>query len=321
MNSALVGTLAVVSIASAVPLIAQQQRTASRPPAVQVGVRVQPETVTVGDRFTVLVRVRAPAGAAIDFPAGPDSGAAVELATPVQFSQLQSDTLSTQQTAGYRLAAWDIGAQPLRLGAVVVRVGGSERRVPLGATAVFVRSVLPADTALHVPKPARPAITWAWPKWLLWLLAALAAALALLLAWWAWRTFRKKRTAALPPFEFAEREFDRIEAMQLPERDEGARHVALMTDVMRFYFAARLEDVHVSHTGREILTVIRSSAAARWDPALFARAERLLARAELAKFAAARIPGDEARMLGGEARALVHETERRLTAPEERAAA
>jgi hypothetical protein len=316
----IVRSLAVLSVVSAAPLVAQQQRVAGQTQTVQVGVRVQPETVTVGDRFTALVRVRAPAGATIDFPAGPDSGATVELSTPVQFSQPQSDSVWIQQTAGYRLAAWDIGSQPVRLGDVVVRVAGSERRVPLRA-AVFVRSVLPADTALHVPKPARPAITWAWPKWLLWLLAALAAALALLLAWWVWRAFRKKRAAALPPFEVAEREFNRVEALQLPERDEGARHVALMTDVMRFYLAARLDDVHVSHTGREMLSTMRFSGAGRWDPALFPRAERLLARAELAKFAAARIPGEEARVLGGEARALVHETERRLTAPEERAAA
>lgn len=317
MISALARTFALAVVASAAPLIAQQSPTAGRAPIVQVGVRVQPETVTVGDRFTVLVRIRAPAGAAIDFPVGPDTGAAVELSTPVQFSELQSDSLWTRQTAGYRLAAWDIGSQPLRLGDVLVRIGGSERRVPLRA-AVFVRSVLPADTTLHVPKPPRPAITWAWPKWLLWLLAA---ALALLLAWWLWRAFRRKRVAALPPFEVAEREFNRIEAMQLPERDEGARHTALMTDVMRFYLAARLDDVYVSHTGREMLSAIRSTGAARWDPAIFARAERLLARADLAKFAAVRIPGEEARMLGGEARALVQETERRLTAPEERAAA
>jgi hypothetical protein len=312
-------SLALLSIVVATPVIGQQ-RAPSLPPTVQVGIRVRPETVTVGDRFTALVRVRAPAGATIDFPAGPDSGATVELSAPVQFNPPQSDSVWTQQTAGYRLAAWDVDSQPIMLGDVVVRVGGSERRAPLRAV-VFVRSVLPADTTLHVPKAARPEITWAWPKWLLWLLAALLAALALLLAWWLWRVLKRKRMAALPPFEIAEREFNRIEAMQLPERDEGARHVALMTDVMRYYLAARLENVRASHTSRELLAAIRSSAESRWDPALVARADRLLVRADLAKFAAAHIGGDEARTVGAEARALVHETERRLTAPEERAAA
>ena len=44
---------------------------------VRFGVTVQPESVTVGDPFVVRVRVTAPAGATIAFPAGPDSAAAV----------------------------------------------------------------------------------------------------------------------------------------------------------------------------------------------------------------------------------------------------
>lgn len=286
----------------------------SDPRAVQLGVRVQPDTVTVGDRFTVFVRVRAPAGATIAFPAGPDSGT-VELVTTAAFTEPRVDSLWVEQTAGYRLAAWDVDSQPLPFADVVVRAGTVERRVPFGARSIFVRSVLPADTTLHVPKPAREMFSFGIPRWLLWLLAALLALLLALLAWWLWRKLRR-REQQLPPFERAQREFDRIEAMHLPEHDEGARHVALMTDVLREYLAARVAEASASQTSWELLRAMQSADPGRWDAAVQARAERLFARADLAKFAAARIPPDEARAAGAEARALVADTERRIAASE-----
>lgn len=309
------------------PGVATQQQPAPRPAplplsdprAIQLGVRVQPDTVTVGDRFTVFVRVRAPAGATIAFPAGPDSGT-VELVTNAAFTEPRVDSLWVEQTAGYRLAAWDVDSQPLPFPDVVVRSGSLERQVPFGARSIFVRSVLPADTTLHVPKPAREMFAFGIPRWLLWLLAALLALLLALLAWWLWRKLRR-REQQLPPFEHAEREFARIEALQLPEHDQGARHVALMTDVLREYLAARISEARASQTSWELLRAMRSADAGGWDAPMQSRAEKLFARADLAKFAAARIPPDEARTLGAEARALVGETERRITTPEEQSSA
>jgi len=46
--------------------------------SVQLGVRVQPETVTVGEPFRVIVRVRAQRGARIEFPLGPDTTGPVQ---------------------------------------------------------------------------------------------------------------------------------------------------------------------------------------------------------------------------------------------------
>lgn len=317
-------------LAAVQPGVAQQPGTAAQqrqpprpqplpltdPRAVQLGVRIQPDTVTVGDRFTVFVRVRAPAGATIAFPAGPDSGT-VELVTNAAFTEPRVDSLWVEQTAGYRLAAWDVDSQPLPFPNVVVRSGSVERQIPLGARSIFVRSVLPADTTLHVPKPAREMFAFGIPRWLLWLLAVLLALLLALFAWWLWRKLRR-REQQLPPFEHAEREFARIEALRLPEHDEGARHVALMTDVLREYLAARIPEASASQTSWELLRAMRAAETGGWDAPMQARAEKLFARADLAKFAAARIPPDEARALGAEARALVGETERRITAPEEK---
>lgn len=288
----------------------------SDPGAVRLGVRVLPDTVTVGDRFTVFVRLRVPAGATIAFPAGPDSGT-VELVTTAAFTEPQGDTLWMEQTAGYRLAAWDVDSQPLPFPNIVVRAGDVERQVPLGELSIFVRSVLPADTTLHVPKPARALFTFGFPRWLLWLLAVLLALLLALFAWWLWRKVRR-REQLLPPFERAEREFDRIEALQLPEHEQGALHVALMTDVLREYLAARVDGASASQTSWELLRAMRAVGPEGWDSPMQARAEKLFAQADLAKFAAARIPPDDARTLGAEARALVAETERRIIAANDR---
>jgi hypothetical protein len=316
----------VIALLLATLLVAQTQtqtpaqrpgQPAPRPLDVRIGTRVEPETVTVGDRFTLWVRVRTNAGATLQFPAGPDTLGAAELVTEPAISSPRGDTIWVEQIAAYRMAAWDIGVQPLRFSDVLVRRGDDERAAPLGGLTIFVRSVLPADTTLHVPKPPRPAFVFVFPWWLLWLLLAVLAAL---LAWWLWRRFRR-REHQLPPFERAEREFARIEAMGLPDREQGARHVALMTDVAREYLVARLEPVLASHTSTELLAAAREAPGARWDPSVHARAERLLARADLAKFAALHVAPEEARTLGGEARSLVAETERRVTAPEEKAAA
>ena len=59
---------------------AQVQQQAQEP--VQIGVGVRPDTVTVGEHFLMTVRVRAPKGAEIGFPVGPDSGAAVDAGDP-----------------------------------------------------------------------------------------------------------------------------------------------------------------------------------------------------------------------------------------------
>src|SRR5262245_18003726 len=116
---------------------------------VQMGYSIEPDTVTVGDPFRLTVRLRAPLGATVEFPAGLDSGAAVEALDPRQ-EQQGPDTTALEISGIWRLAAWDTGDQPIRLRDVVVRHDGRERRIPLSALTVHVRSVLPADSAQRV---------------------------------------------------------------------------------------------------------------------------------------------------------------------------
>ena len=277
---------------------------AQQPLAVQRGVSVRPDTVTIGEPFRVHLRIRASSGATIAFPDGPDTLAAVEALDPRVVSEADIPD-AVEQTAIYRLAAWDVGSQPLRLGDVTVRRGGDVRSIPLGELSVFVRSVLPADSAQRVPKPARDLLLDGFPWWLLWLALLLAAALTGLGLWWWYRRRRTRHTVRIDPFAHAEREFRRIEALGLLEAGERGRFIALMVEVLREYLAARFPVVApVSLTSSELLVAARELRAVP-----LARLAVLLEEADLIKFARHSISPEHARELGREARQLVRETE------------
>lgn len=285
---------------------APQRQAPPGPLPVQMGYSITPDTVTVGDPFRVIVRVRAPLGAAIEFPAAPDSGAAVEALDPRQLRQ-GPDTVALDVSATFRLAAWDTGEQPLRLGDVVVRAEGRERRIPLGALTVHVRSVLPPDTSQHVPKPQRAIFEFGRPWWH-WLLAILAAlGIIGLLFWWWWRRRRRRGASVEDPFAEAEAEFERVERLGLVEAGERGRHVALMVEVLRTYLARRVPVASSALTTSELLIAVRDHP---WVPAN--RLALLLAEADLVKFARRATTAERARELGAEARGIVrgvHEAE------------
>jgi len=272
---------------------------------VQLGAKITPDTVTVGQRFIVLLKVRAPVGATISFPVEVDTAGASAtspqiIGTPLVDSV--ADATGTTRTAAYRFAAWDVGPQRLGLGSIAVVVQGKTEYVSLASQSVFVRSVLPADTTKRQPKPPRQPIVLTPFNWWPWL-ALLAAILLALLLWWLWRVWRRRRNRPLPPFETAEREFARVEALKLIETGEPERHVAMMTDVLRDYLAARVAGVQRSQTTPELLT-----AAAPVHPYAGGLAN-LLSQADLVKFARQRMGAGDAQALGGQARTIVRQIE------------
>ena len=288
-------------------LLALQQRPAQATPAqrgqaaaqVQMGYTIEPETVTVGDPFRLTVRVHAPRGASITFPTGPDSGAAVEALDPRQERQ-GSDTTVLDVTATWRVAAWDTGDLPLRFGDVVVKLDNRERRVPLSALTIHVKSVLPADTAQRVPKPQRALFEFGLPWWY-WLLAALAAIGLIGLFWWWWRRRRKRQQGEVDdPFADAEGEFERVERLGLVEAGERGRYVALMVEILRTYLSRSIADAHPSLTTNELLITVRDN---RFVPVN--RLALVLADADLVKFARRATTAERARELGTEARGIV----------------
>lgn len=268
---------------------------------VQAGATVDRDSVTVGDVVTLMVRVRAPRGATVNFPSAVDSLGPVQSLEPPTVRD-GSDTLDyTDRVATYRLAAWDVGTLPIHLGEVLVQTDDDERRVQLTLPSLIVRSVLPADTTLRVPKPARPLLPVRAPiPWWWWLLAALAIVGIGLGIWW----WRRRRRGALPPpgdpYGDAEHEFDRIEKLRLADAGEPGRHAALMTDVLRHYLAARVEQASLALTSAEMLAAVRGVPGVPYDGL-----QRLFAAVDPIKFARAPVTPSEARKLGNEARDIV----------------
>lgn len=279
------------------------------------GVKTSTDTVRIGDPFTVAIRVRAPAGAQIEFPAGPDSTSAVQLIDP-RTVRTVSDSGAIDLTATYRLAAWDVGRQPIELGEVIVTGVGPDRRIAVEPQSVFVRSVLPADSALRIPKPARPIIDQSLPHWWLWAAIAAAAALLLVALGWWWRRRRRNKPKPLEnPLVVAEREFTRIEALRLPEAGESGRHVALMTDVLRDYLAARFAAAPLSLTTSELTRALH-----REPTVPLERLSHLLDEVDLIKFARRPVPRDRAVELGREARLITRAVDAAIVARDAAAA-
>ena len=213
--------------------------------------------------------------------------------------------------------AWDVGIQPLRLPDVRVSFQGQERHPALGGASVFVKSVLPADTSLRVPKPARPLIVLPVFNWLRWL-ALLAALIAIALAWWAWRRYRNRPKPPIDPYVRAQQEFAKVEARRLIESGEPEEHVAAMVDVAREYLAARVPGVRRSDTTTELLRTMQPRSGIEDE------LPRLLALADMVKFARAEVVEQEAREAGTKVRSIVDHVEARLnpaSEPAKRAAA
>jgi hypothetical protein len=280
------------------------QAPAQGAPRVQVGIVVRPDTVTVGDPFVVAVEIRAPAGARVEFPVGPDSASAIQALDPRTVRSTPAAG-SLTQIATYRMVAWDIGDRPLGLSDATVIIGGVRTAVPITGTLVHVRSVLPADTTLRVPKPARPPFDMPLPWWRFWWVLALLALAALL--FWLWWRRRRRGTpdeSNVDAFAYAEREFARVEAMGLLEAGERGRFVALMVEVLRDYLARGVEGALPSLTSTELLQAVRSKREVPID-----RLAPVLSESDMIKCARRPVTTERAREIAGQARAIARDVE------------
>ena len=301
-------------------------RAARNPPAtlpVQMGYRVNPDTVLIAQPFNLFIKVLAPKGVRFEFPLGPDTTTQNGV-RPIELrGEKIVSMLGDTAVALYHLVAWDIGTQPLRFPDVRVTFEGQERRPPLGAASVFVKSVLPADTSLRIPKPARPLIVLPVINWLLWL-GLLAAAIAAVLLWWAWRRYRNRPRPPLDPYVRAQQEFARIAARRLLEDGKSEEYFAAMVDVAREYLVARIPGIRRSDTSSELVRAMKPREGVE------AELPRLLEEADLVKFARAETAREEATEAGLTLRAVVDHVEarvnpesevaKRLVAAKERAA-
>lgn len=275
----------------------------------QGGITITPDTVRVGDPFTVSIRVRATLGATIVFPAAPDSAGAVEPLDPVQIGTT-ADSAGVDQTASYRLAAWRVGTFQIPFADVLVRQDIGNRRVEVSGVVVHVVSVLPADTAGIEPKPPRAVFTFGLPWWV-WALAAAVAIAILSLIIWLWRRRRSAPVMHEAPYAIAQREFQRVEGLGLLAAGERARHVSLMVEVLRDYLASVVAGASVAQTSNELAGAMR-----RANVGVSARSAALLSEVDLVKFARRPVTAERATALGREAQAIAAAVNAALTAVE-----
>ena len=298
--------VALLALCSFAPRAARAQSAAQQAAIdaaipVQAGATIDHDSVTVGDVITLAVRVHAPLGAAVNFPTGLDSLGPVQSMEPPVVRNGADSASAADRIALYRIAAWDVGPLPIRLGDVLVQTDDGERRITLTLPTLFVRTVLPADTTLRIPKPARDPIEPRLPTaWWMWALAALAV-LLLGLGWWWWS--RRRRQSDAPtgdPYADAEHAFARIERLGLVQAGEPGRHAALMTDVLRRYLASRVTGASLALTSQELLAAVRGA-----PTVPYVRLDALLAIVDPVKFARAPLTAADARAVGEEAHAIV----------------
>lgn len=241
---------------------------------------IAPDTVTVGDHFRVLVRVQAPEGASVVFPP-------FNLVEPVEAAdsvRIRRDSTGAW-TATYTLAAWItsdslVAAIPFR----VRNADGSTRDLRVRVELPHVRSVLPPDSTLHIPKPAKAVIPIAAlaPTPRGWLIPAVLLGLVLVgIVWLALRRRISFAAAMIDPRSAALAELAEIEQEGLLARGEVYEYHVRTSRVLREYLAlAAGVGEHLSST--EAVQAVRARAA---EPAEVGALERLLRDADRVKFA------------------------------------
>lgn len=280
--------------------LAALQRAAAQGDARQalVTVSVDPETVTVGQRFAVKVRVRAPKVAMVSFPDVPAAAEGVDPVDPRAVDEgPPGDVLD--RTATYTFAAWDVGVRAPKLDPVTVSVAGREQKYALGPASVVVRSLLPHDTTKYVPRDARDPIPLPGRLWEYVVLAVLAAAGLL---WW-WRRRRAERLAnagrkLAEPWDEAQKAYGALDTIGLATSGEPGRHVIAHVDVMRHYLGRRFPTVGA---GLEVRAAVANLAEVDF-PVPVHRVATLLERDADLRFAHAVVDADEAEVLAHEAR-------------------
>ena len=190
----------------------------------------------VGDLFVVRVGIVAPAGARVEFPP-------FSLIDPVEAADSLRVTRDSvgRWTATYSLRGWFpadslVARLPFRL----VRADGSRQDHAVRVQLPAIASVLPEDSALHEPRPAKAVLpvsipTTAGRAWLL--PAGLLAALLLGAIALAIRGRRHYHPAPADPRDLALAELAAIEAQLLTGRGELDLYFVRTSRVLRRYLA------------------------------------------------------------------------------------
>lgn len=308
----------LVAMAFAAMALAWARPLRAQPDARQalVTVTAAPESVAIGERFAVRIRVRAPKIATVTFPAVPAGTEAIEPVDPRAMADgLPGDAFD--MTAIYTFAAWSAGTHTPEFDPLVVAVAGREQRFAVIVPPVVVRSLLPGDTTKYVPRGARDPVRLPGRSWQY---ALLLAIVLVALGWW-WRTRRVARTAAdsrraREAWADVGARLAALDALDLVHAGEPGRHAMAHVDVLRSYVARRFPSVGEGLDARDAVAGL----GALDFPLPVSRIATLLDRDAGLRFARSPVRIEEAEALAREARdiaALIQEAhEARLRALE-----
>lgn len=270
-----------------------------------VSARVTPESPAVGEPITVELRVRAPRGTLVRFPVLPDTGTRIEPLDPRTVSSNDAAG-EVDQTASYRLIAWDTGSVNLQFSDVTLEREGRATRYPVRIGELRIRSLLPRDTSARAPKPARapldaPTMPWRW---------LVALVVVGLLAWWGWRRWRRRRLeqASFDPGAAvrARQGFAHVRALDLLGAGEAGRHALAHVQVLRRYLAERWPELPASLSASEIEMQLKQGD----FPILPDRLVAAVATSEQVAYAGAALAPDAAERLAAEVAGVVEDLEK-----------
>ncbi|MEP6834698.1 MAG: hypothetical protein ABJB74_14985 [Gemmatimonas sp.] len=282
-------------------LFAQVVQVNAKP--MRIGATVSPDTVQVGDPFIMTVTVEVPAGARVTWPTPVDSSGPVSMRADVRVSGNENGALR-RETAEYDMIVWRVGSVAVALPDIKVLINNQETVIPFEAPLVFVKTVLPPDTTLQVPKPAKGLFPRIESWWEVWGPVLLVLAL-ILVAWLLLRLRRKKKlNTTLDPFARAEHDFQRLDRLALNEAGEQGRFVALALEVLRTYLSVRIPAATLALTSDELLTAVAEDSRVPTQ-----QLTPLLVEGDAIKFGRVPVTGAHARDLALAARAVVSAVE------------
>ena len=265
-------------------LVALTAQVSADPDSINVAVVVEPDSVTIGDRFTLTVSISGAGNAQVSFPTLPDTGGVTALGPPL----VGLDEPGGAQDAIYQLAAWEVGELALPAADIVIVTDSSEIRVPLPETAINVLSVLPAesDPDTLALKPAWDVLGGNWSLAEKVSGGALALGLILALA-----LYLRHRNAAAqivvqpppkPPLERALEALDRLAGAGLIEVGEYKAFYSALAQILREFVSESYHGLGLDLTSAELIAAARLEGVDDWS---VEGLRQLLNEADLVKFA------------------------------------
>lgn len=292
---------------SAALLAATLAAALAQEPPVRAEAAVVPETVTVGSRFALRVRVHVEPGTRVTFAASLDSTDAVTGVGPADV-RAWGDTL---WTAEYESAAWEPGVHAMPAPQVTVRgATGLASAVDLPAARVVVRSVLPAQGTAR-PRGPKDVWGWSWAWWEIALAVVGAAALVALVV--VLRRRWRRRPRPLPrvesdPKAVALTALDTLRQRGLGwlVRGDSKAYYTQLSLILRYYLQLLREEWGPDLTTAELVVRLHADGVSSFHA--FELSD-VLGEADLVKFAPVRPTAQDAAMLTERARQWVEEFE------------